>query len=238
MCEGSAKDVDTLDAVSHLLVVEDDDAIAAPLVRTLRAQGYEVEHVDNGDAAVERATAGDVDLVLLDLTLPDRDGLDVCRAVRAAGSDVQILMLTARAEEVDLVVGLDSGADDYLTKPFRLAELLARVRARLRDADAAGTTTLSAGRVRVDRDAHRTFHDGEELDLTPIEFELLAVLVADAGRTVARDQIMDRVWGEGWVGSSRTLDVHISALRRKLGDDPTAPRSLTTVRGVGFRFET
>ncbi len=238
MCEGSAKDVDTLGLVSHLLVVEDDDAIAVPLVRTLRGQGYEVEHVDNAETAIERATAGDIDLVLLDLTLPDRDGLDVCRAVRAAGSDVQILMLTARAEEVDLVVGLDSGADDYLTKPFRLAELLARVRARLRDADAAGSAVLSAGRVRVDRDAHRAFHDSQELDLTPIEFELLAVLVADAGRTVTRDQIMGRVWGDDWVGSSRTLDVHISALRRKLGDDPTAPRSLTTVRGVGFRFET
>lgn len=219
-------------------MVEDDDAIAVPLVRALRGQGHDVEHVGSGDDAVERATSGDVDLVLLDLTLPDRDGLEVCRAVRATGSDVQILMLTARAEEVDLVVGLDAGADDYVTKPFRLAELLARVRARLRAADEATPAVVSAGDVRVDRDAHRVLRDGHELELTPIEFDLLTVLVSEAGRTVSREQIMDRVWGEDWVGSSRTLDVHVSALRRKLGDDPSAPRSLTTVRGIGFRFET
>ena len=219
-------------------MVEDDDAIAVPLVRALRGQGHEVEHVSSGDEAVERATSGHVDLVLLDLTLPDGDGLDVCRAVREAGSDVQILMLTARAEEVDLVVGLDAGADDYVTKPFRLAELLARVRARLRAADEATPAVVSAGDVRVDRAAHRAFCNGQELELTPIEFDLLTVLVSEAGRTVSREQIMDRVWGEDWVGSSRTLDVHVSALRRKLGDDPASPRSLTTVRGIGFRFET
>lgn len=218
-------------------MVEDDDAIAGPLVRALRGQGHQVEHVGSGGGATERATSGDVDLMLLDLTLPDRDGLDVCRAVREAGSDVQILMLTARAEEVDLVVGLDAGADDYVTKPFRLAELLARVRARLRAAEEGAPAVVSAGEVRVDRGAHRAFRDGHELELTPIEFDLLAVLVAEAGRTVSREQIMDRVWGEDWVGSSRTLDVHVSALRRKLGDDPSAPRLLTTVRGIGFRFE-
>lgn len=217
-------------------MVEDDDAIAVPLVRALEAQGYDVEHVTGGRAAVGRITAGGVDLVLLDLTLPDHDGLDVCRDVRAAGSDAQIIMLTARTDELDLVVGLDAGADDYVTKPFRLAELLARVRARLREAGEEPTVS-AAGGVRVDHAAHRAHHEGRELDLTPTEFDLLALLVREAGRVVTRDEIMRRVWGPDWYGSSRTLDVHISALRRKLGDDPNQPHLVTTVRGVGFRFE-
>jgi DNA-binding response OmpR family regulator len=217
-------------------VVEDDDAIAVPLVRALEAQGYDVEHVTAGRVAVDRITAGGVDLVLLDLTLPDHDGLDVCRDVRAAGSDVQIVMLTARTDELDLVVGLDAGADDYVTKPFRLAELLARVRARLRESTEVPAAS-AAGGVEVDHAAHRAHHDGRELDLTPTEFDLLALLVREAGRAVPRDEIMRTVWGPDWYGSSRTLDVHISALRRKLGDDPNHPRLITTVRSVGFRFE-
>ncbi len=219
-------------------MVEDDDAIAVPLVRALEAQGYDVEHVGGGVPAVERVAGGGIDLVILDLTLPDHDGLDVCREVRAAGNDVQILMLTARTDELDLVVGLDAGADDYVTKPFRLAELLARVRARLREAAEPTVPATSVARdVRVDHSAHRAFHGDRELDLTPTEFALLALLVREAGRAVPRDEIMEAVWGPGWYGSSRTLDVHISALRRKLGDDPGQPRLLTTVRSVGFRFE-
>ncbi len=219
-------------------MVEDDDAIAVPLVRALEAQGYDVEHVAGGGPAVERVAAGGIDLVLLDLTLPDHDGLDVCREVRAAGSDVQILMLTARTDELDLVVGLDAGADDYVTKPFRLAELLARVRARLRAAAQEEEPSVSdAGGVRVDHAAHRAHQDDRELDLTPTEFDLLALLVREAGRAVPRDEIMRTVWGPDWYGSSRTLDVHISALRRKLGDDPNQPRLITTVRSLGFRFE-
>lgn len=224
--------------MSRLLLVEDDDAIAGPLVRALVAQGYDVEHVGGGAAATDRVAAGDVDLVLLDLTLPDRDGLDVCRDLRRAGSDVQIVMLTARSDELDLVVGLDAGADDYVSKPFRVAELLARVRARLREATAERESEpVAAGEVRVDVAAHRAHLGDRELDLTPTEFELLALLVANAGRVVAREEIMRTVWGPDWYGSTRTLDVHVSALRRKLGDDPTRPRMLTTVRGVGFRFE-
>jgi DNA-binding response OmpR family regulator len=224
--------------VSRLLLVEDDDAIAVPLVRALEAHGYEVEHVTGGGPAVERVARGDIDLMILDLTLPDHDGLDVCREVRADGSGVQILMLTARTDELDLVVGLDAGADDYVTKPFRLAELLARVRARLREAsDDDAPTSSEASGVRVDHTAHRAFQDGRELDLTPTEFDLLALLVGEAGRAVPRGEIMEAVWGPGWYGSSRTLDVHISALRRKLGDDPNEPGLLTTVRSVGFRFE-
>ena len=223
--------------MTRLLVVEDDDAIAVPLLRALESEGYHVERAEGGDDAFERVTAGGVDLVVLDLGLPDADGLDVCRELRSAGSGVQIVMLTARAEELDLVVGLDAGADDYVTKPFRLAELLARVRARLREAPGDGGDPVTAARdVRVDRDAHRAFHGDDELDLTPTEFDLLALLVGEAGRTVSREEIMERVWGENWFGSSRTLDVHVSALRRKLGDDPAQPTLLETVRGVGFRF--
>lgn len=225
-------------SVSRLLLVEDDDAIAGPLVRALAAQGYDVERVGGGVAAIDRVAAGDVDLVLLDLTLPDRDGLDVCRDLRRVGSDVQIVMLTARSDELDLVVGLDAGADDYVTKPFRVAELLARVRARLREATSERRSEpVAAGEVRVDVAAHRAHHGDRELDLTPTEFELLALLVAEAGRVVPREEIMRTVWGPDWYGSTRTLDVHVSALRRKLDDDPTRPRMLTTVRGVGFRFE-
>jgi DNA-binding response OmpR family regulator len=225
--------------VSRLLVVEDDDAIAGPLVRALQAQGYAVEHVTGGVPAIERVAVGGIDLVLLDLTLPDRDGLDVCRDLRRVGSDVQIVMLTARSGELDLVVGLDAGADDYVSKPFRVAELLARVRARLREAagGGGGEQIATAGDVRVDLAAHRAHQGDRELDLTPTEFSLLALLVREFGRAVPRDEIMRTVWGPDWYGSSRTLDVHISALRRKLDDDPAEPRLLTTVRGVGFRFE-
>ncbi len=224
--------------MSRLLVVEDDDAIALPLVRALSAEGYDVEHVASGEAAVERVLAGGVDLVVLDLTLPDRDGLDVCRDIRAHRAPVQVVMLTARAEELDLVVGLDAGADDYVRKPFRLAELLARIRARLRAGPAPPEDdVVSAGGVRIDRRAHRAFQDERELDLTPTEFDLLALLVTEAGSTVSRDDIMAAVWGENWYGSTRTLDVHISALRRKLGDDPSDPRLIATVRGIGFRFQ-
>ncbi len=218
-------------------MVEDDDAIAGPLVRALEAQGYDVEHLANGGEVVDRVAAGGVDLVLLDLNLPDRDGLEVCRDLRRAGSRVQVVMLTARSDELDLVVGLDAGADDYVSKPFRVAELLARVRARLREPPDGAPEAAQAGAVTVDVAAHRASVGDRELDLTPTEFRLLALLVSEAGRAVPRDEIMETVWGPDWYGSSRTLDVHVSALRRKLGDNPTQPRLLTTVRGIGFRFE-
>jgi DNA-binding response OmpR family regulator len=158
-----------------------------------------------------------------------------------------VVILTARGEEVDLVVGFDAGADDYVTKPFRVAELVARLRARLRGATgrslAAGSNGAPSsgapgdGGVRVDLDAHRAWLDGRQLDLTPKEFDLLALLVGEAGKALRREQIMSMVWDEHWWGSTRTLDMHISALRRKLGDDPAHPRHITTVRGIGFRFE-
>jgi DNA-binding response OmpR family regulator len=225
-----------------LLVVEDDPAISRPLIRALEREGFVVDHVESGEAAILRASDDGVDLVLLDLTLPDIDGLEVCRRVRAARPLLPVVMLTARGEEVDLVVGFDAGADDYVTKPFRVAELVARLRARLRTAPASAPTgdpggQLTTAGVRVDFDAHRAWAGDQELDLTPKEFDLLALLVGEAGKTLRRQHIMAAVWDEHWWGSTRTLDMHVSSLRRKLGDDPTHPRLITTVRGVGFRFE-
>jgi len=228
--------------VKHLLLVEDDPAIFRPLVRALEREGFGVEHVDAGEPALERVGAGGIDLVVLDLTLPDIDGLDVCRQIRSSHPALPILMLTARREEVDVVVGFDAGADDYVAKPFRVAELVARLRARLRVAsdvnpELADADVVTAGDVRIDRAAHRAFLGEAELELTPKEFDLLTLLVAEAGRTVPRTRIMREVWDEHWWGSTRTLDMHVSALRRKLGDDPADPRRIVTVRGVGFRLE-
>jgi DNA-binding response OmpR family regulator len=221
--------------MTSILLVEDDLAIAQPLVRALEREGFEVTHVARGEAALVTPSQK-IDLVLLDLTLPDIDGLDVCRALRKRDERLPIIMLTARSEETDIVVGLDAGADDYISKPFRLAELLARVRVRLRLA-APRQPPLVQG-VLVDPEAHRAWQNGVELDLTPKEFDVLTLLVVDAGRVVARQRLMQEVWDEHYYGSTRTLDMHISALRKKLGDDPTSPRLITTVRGVGFRFET
>jgi DNA-binding response OmpR family regulator len=227
--------------VSRVLLVEDDPAISRPLKRALERIGFAVDHVDNGHAALTRAVTTGVDLVLLDLTLPDLDGLEVCRRLRKERPLLPVVMLTARSEEVDVVVGFDSGADDYVTKPFRVAELVVRIQARLRTAatvpDSVAARPLGTGRVRVDPDAHRVWVDGRELELTPKEFDLLALLVSEAGRALRREDIMSTVWDEHWWGSTRTLDMHISSLRRKLGDDPACPVLITTVRGVGFRFE-
>lgn len=221
---------------THVLVVEDDDGIARPLQAALEGQGYTVTRVATGREALERV--GNVDAVVLDLGLPDIDGLDVCRRIRRDGpADLPILMLTARAGEMDLVVGLDAGADDYVAKPFRLAELLARLRALLRRASTAPDGPSEVGAIRLDTAARRAWCDGAAVDLTPTEFDLLAALVRRAGSVVTREALVREVWDTNWVGTSRTLDMHISALRRKLGDDPTAPRHLSTVRGVGFRLE-
>ena len=221
--------------MTSILLVEDDMAIAQPLVRALEREGFEVAHVVEGADALDAPDRG-VDLVLLDLTLPDRDGLGVCRSLRTRDERLPIIMLTARSEETDIVVGLDAGADDYVTKPFRLAELLARVRVRLRIATPRQLASVQG--VLVDSDAHRAWYNEIELDLTPKEFGVLALLVADAGRVVARRRLMQEVWDEHYYGSTRTLDMHISSLRKKLADDPSSPSLITTVRGVGFRFET
>ncbi len=220
--------------MTSVLLAEDDVSISDPLARALRREGYLVSVSADGAGTLEAALAGGVDLLVLDLGLPRLDGLEVCRRLRSEGHTVPVLILTARADEVDTVIGLDAGADDYVTKPFRLAEFLARVRALLR----RGSTDNTAARgVRVDSEARRAWAGDTELDLTTKEFDLLRMLVNEAGKVVTRDQIMHEVWGDRWWGSTKTLDMHISWLRRKLGDDAQQPSFITTVRGVGFRFE-
>jgi DNA-binding response OmpR family regulator len=225
--------------VTDILLVEDDERISEPLVRVLRGEGYDVDLVTEGNAALDRVERHRPDLVLLDLTLPDIDGLDVCRKLRSELPDLPILMLTARAEEMDVIVGLNAGADDYVAKPFRLAELIARIKARLRVAEStvAILPVLEVGGLRVDREARRAYKHDEELDLTTKEFDLLALLMSRPGVTFTRDQIMSTVWNENWWGSTRTLDTHVSTLRRKIGDDTDPPSMIVTLRGVGFRFE-
>lgn len=222
--------------MATVLLVEDDPAISEPLARAFGREGYEV--LSHGTARTGLEDVEKADLIVLDLGLPDMDGLDVAREVRSRGVDTPILILTARTDEVDMVIGLDSGADDYVTKPFRLAELLARVRALLRrgTSDEDGVE-LVVQDVRVDVGAHRAFVGKEELQLTAKEFDLLRKLIGEAGSVVSRDELMREVWGADPQGSTKTLDMHISWLRRKLGDDANSPHYITTVRGTGFRFE-
>jgi DNA-binding response OmpR family regulator len=220
--------------MTSVLLAEDDPAISEPLARALRREGYEVGVAADGPGTLEAARAGGIDLIVLDIGLPRLDGLEVCRRIRSLGQSVPVLILTARADEVDTVIGLDAGADDYVTKPFRLAELLARVRALLRRN--ASETKVVQG-VRIDTDARRAWLGDNEIELTSKEFDLLGLLVAEAGKVVTREQIMRQVWDSKWWGSTKTLDMHVSWLRRKLGDDAHNPQFITTVRGVGFRFE-
>ena len=220
--------------MTTVLLAEDDAAIADPLTRALQREGYEVVVRPDGEGALAAALSGDVGLVVLDLGLPDMDGLEVCRRLRAARSALPVLVLTARTDEIDLVVGLDAGADDYVGKPFRLAELLARVRALLRRRSGE---VLAANGVRMEVASRRVWQDEVELHLSNKEYELLRVLLEEAGSVVTRERIMLEVWGDAEGGASKTLDMHVSWLRRKLSDDPLRSRLLTTVRGVGFRFE-
>ena len=223
--------------MARLLLVEDDTGIARPLVGALESSGHDVTHVTRGTDALKAAVDG-VDAVVLDLGLPDVDGIEVCRRLRAAhGDQLPILVLTARSGELDVVVGLDAGADDYVTKPFRLAELQARIRALLRRANPEADDALEAGPVRVDPGARRAWLHDEELDLTPTEFDLLALLVEHAGDVVTRETIFREVWDTSWTGSTKALEMQVSSLRRKLGEDPADPEHLHTVRGVGYRFD-
>ena len=219
---------------AQILVVEDDEAIAAGLARVFESEGYEVDRTTRGGDALARAAGSQ--LVILDLGLPDIDGVTVCRRLRAADPGLAILILSARDQELDIVAGLDAGADDYLVKPFRLSELLARVRAHMRRADDArgggDDSVIEAGAIKLDRAAHRAWSHETELTLRPKEFELLALLVSEAGRVVTRERIMDEIWDTDWLGSTKTLDTHILALRQKIGAE-----SIVTLRGVGYRFE-
>ena len=219
-------------AVVRILLVEDEDSIALPLAEGLRREGFVVERAATGAEALAAASA---DLVLLDLRLPDIDGLDVCRSLRER-SDVPIIIVTARGEESDRVVGLELGADDYLVKPFGLRELIARIRAVTRRTSARGAVhePLRVGALEIDERARRATLDGAVLELTPKEFDLLAALARDPGAAISRRRLLEDVWETSWYGSSKTIDVHVAALRRKLGD----PGWIETVRGVGFRLRT
>jgi DNA-binding response OmpR family regulator len=222
----------------RILVVEDDEVIGTGLRRALEAQGYAATWSPTGADALRDAATSPPDLVVLDLGLPDVDGVEVCRRLRANHPDATILALTARTAEIDAVVTLDAGADDYVTKPFRLAELLARIRAHLRRRPAGDNgERLVLGHLVVDRAARTVTVDGKEVDLRPREFDLLSRLAAEAGRAVGREKIMSDVWDEHWFGSTKTLDMHISALRRKLTDAGDHPDRITTLRGVGYRLE-
>ena len=224
----------------RVLIVEDDEAIAVPLAKGLEREGLEVDRVENGTDALDRAAPGCFDVVLLDLGLPDRDGFDVCRELRAR-SDVPIIVVTARSDEVDRVVGLELGADDYMVKPFGFRELVARIRAVARrsvtrtdgesGSDRAPAATEVDGLV-IDRRTRRVVVRDVEVALTPKEFDLLAFLADDAGAVRPRQELLENVWDPHWYGPTKTLDVHVASLRKKLGD----PGWIETVRGVGFRL--
>jgi DNA-binding response OmpR family regulator len=225
-------------AAPRILLVEDERSIAEPFARILRREGFEPVVATTAAEALEQVRDTDPDLVLLDLALPDGDGRDVCRTIRSE-SAIPVIMVTARGTETDRVVGLELGADDYVVKPFSAAEVIARIRAVLRRArreEAPPPAPVRIDGLEVDLAARTARLDGAELRLSRKEFDLLAELVRHAGRVVTREDLMSRVWDENWFGSTKTLDVHIGWLRRKLGDDPAAPRFIHTVRGVGFRF--
>jgi len=213
--------------------VEDDHRVSAVMISMLQRRGYEVEHAATATAALEAAPC---DLVLLDLNLPDGDGVDVCRALLVEQPALPIIILTARDTEIDVVVGLDSGAVDYVTKPFRLAELSARVRTHLRRIG-PGSEKIVVGELVVDRRARRAVVAGSAVELRAKEFDLLACLAAAAGNVLRREDLMAEIWDEHWFGSTKTLDFHVAALRRKI-DEPDEPSRITTLRGVGYRYET
>jgi len=225
--------------VTRILVVEDEESFRDALSYMLRREGFEVHLAENGPAALESFDRHGADLVLLDLMLPGLSGTEVCRALRAR-STVPVIMLTAKDSEVDKVVGLEIGADDYVTKPYSTRELVARIRAVLRrhgEPDELVPATLEAGPVRMDVDRHVVSVDGEQVAMPLKEFELLELLLRNAGRVLTRGQLIDRVWGSDYVGDTKTLDVHVKRLRSKVEPDPGVPKHIVTVRGLGYKFE-
>ena len=225
--------------MKKILVVDDEPTLVATLKYNLEREGYQVVTAVDGEAALSVTRAEHPDLIVLDLMLPGLDGLEVCRILRREMM-APILMLTAKTDEVDKVVGLELGADDYVTKPFSMRELLARVRALLRRAETiptAETVSLTAGDLRVDLRRREASRRGEALALKPKEFELLIFLLRNRGRAFTREQLLDQIWGYDFAGDTRTVDVHMSWLRQKIEDEPTKPTRLITVRGVGYRFE-
>jgi len=225
--------------VTRILVVEDEESFSDPLSYLLRREGYEVAVADDGPAALDEFDRNGADLVLLDLMLPGLPGTEVCRQLRAR-SNVPVIMLTAKDGEIDKVVGLELGADDYVTKPYSSRELVARVRAVLRrgsEPDVAVPTAVEVGPVRMDVERHVVTVDNRPVNLPLKEFELLEILLRNAGRVLTRMQLIDRVWGSDYVGDTKTLDVHVKRLRSKIEPDPANPRYLVTVRGLGYKFE-
>jgi two-component system response regulator RegX3 len=225
--------------VSRILVVEDEESYSDPLSYLLRREGYDVVVAETGPAALAQFDSNGADLVLLDLMLPGLSGVDVCRRLRQRSS-VPVIMLTAKDSEIDKVVGLEIGADDYVTKPYSSRELLARIKAvlrRLAEPEELLSPTLEAGPVRMDVERHTVTVGGVSTPLPLKEFELLEMLLRNAGRVLTRIQLMDRVWGSDYVGDTKTLDVHIKRLRAKIEPDPATPRHIVTVRGLGYKFE-
>jgi two-component system response regulator RegX3 len=225
--------------VTRILVVEDESSFAEPLTYMLAKEGYDVGVATTGPEGLELFDRTGADLVLLDLMLPGMSGTDVCRALRSR-SNVPVIMLTARDSEVDKVVGLEIGADDYVTKPYSARELLARIRAVLRrrgELVEGDDEPLAAGPVRMDVERHVVTVEGNQVQLPLKEFDLLELLLRNAGRVLTRGQLIDRVWGSDYVGDTKTLDVHVKRLRAKIEPDPSNPRHLVTVRGLGYKFE-
>ena len=225
--------------MTRILIVEDEASLSEPLAFLLEREGYETAIAADGPGALAEFDRNSADLVLLDLMLPGLPGTEVCRELRQRSS-VPIIMLTAKDSEVDIVVGLELGADDYVTKPYSTRELLARIRAVLRrrvDTDDLGDAILEAGSVRMDVERHTVSVDGVETAMPLKEFELLELLLRNAGRVLTRGQLIDRVWGADYVGDTKTLDVHVKRLRSKVEPEPSAPRYIVTVRGLGYKFE-
>ena len=225
--------------MTRILVVEDEESFSDPLSYLLRREGYEVAVADDGPAALEEFDRNGADLVLLDLMLPGLPGTEVCRQLRGR-SNVPVIMLTAKDGEIDKVVGLELGADDYVTKPYSSRELVARVRAVLRrgaEPEALTSATIEAGPVRMDVERHVVTVNGDSVAMPLKEFELLEMLLRNAGRVLTRMQLIDRVWGSDYVGDTKTLDVHVKRLRGKIEPDPGNPKHLVTVRGLGYKFE-
>jgi DNA-binding response OmpR family regulator len=219
----------------QILVVEDDETIGATLVRALEANGYVATRTQTGADALTLLHG--IDLVLLDLGLPDIDGVEVCRRIRRLDASLPVIMLTARQSEVDVVIGLDAGAVDYIRKPFALTELLARIRVHLREVTAPTEPAIEVGDLRADPAARRVWVAGSEVELRAKEFDVLMVLLTDAGRVVTRERLMSEVWDEHWFGSTKTLDVTMASLRRKLGEEVGERSRITPLRGVGYRFD-
>ena len=225
--------------MTKVLIVEDEESMADPLAFLLRREGFSTQIAANGPDALTEYDRNGADIVLLDLMLPGMSGTEVCKQLRARGP-VPVIMVTARDAEIDKVVGLELGADDYITKPYSTRELIARIRAVLRrgvEAEDPGSPVLQAGPVRMDVDRHEVSVHGDLVPLPLKEFDLLEYLIRNAGRVLTRGQLIDRVWGSDYVGDTKTLDVHVKRLRAKIEPDPAAPRYLITVRGLGYKLE-